>query len=88
VEVIDLRTLWPRDRDMVIASAAKTRRLVVAHEAVRVAGFGAEIAATVAEAIGIPVRRVGGARIPTGYSPVLESAARLTPAQILEALLA
>jgi pyruvate dehydrogenase E1 component beta subunit len=52
VELIDLRTVWPWDRDTVLASAAKTRRLVVAHEAVRVAGFGAEIAATVAEELG------------------------------------
>ncbi len=49
VEVIDLRTLWPWDRDAVLASAARTGRLLVVHEAVQVAGFGAEIAATVAE---------------------------------------
>ena len=86
-EVIDLRTLWPWDRETVLASAARTRRLVVAHEAVRVAGFGAEIAATVAEELGIPVRRVGGARIPVGYSKVLEEAARISVAAILESLL-
>src|SRR5262249_7828967 len=72
VELIDLRTIWPWDREAVLASAAKTKRLVVAHEAVRAAGFGAEIAATVAEELGIPVRRVGGARIPVGYSKPLE----------------
>ena len=86
VELIDLRTIWPWDRDTVLASAAKTRRLVVAHEAVRVAGFGAEIAATVAEELGVPVRRVGGARIPAGYSPPLEDEARVTVQAILEAL--
>ena len=86
VELIDLRTIWPWDRDTVLASAAKTKRLVVAHEAVRVAGFGAEIAATVAEELGIPVKRVGGARIPVGYSLPLEDEARIDADGILKAL--
>jgi acetoin:2,6-dichlorophenolindophenol oxidoreductase subunit beta len=86
VEVIDLRTIWPWDRDTVLASAAKTRRLVVAHEAVRAAGFGAEIAATVAEELGVPVRRVGGPRIPVGYSRPLEDESSLSTEAILQAL--
>jgi len=86
VELIDLRTLWPWDRDTVLASAARTRHLVVAHEAVRVAGFGAEIAATVAEELGIPVRRVGAARIPVGYSPSLEDQSKINPENIVRAL--
>ena len=86
VELIDLRTIWPWDRETVLASAAKTKRLVVAHEAVRVAGFGAEIAATVAEELGVPVRRVGGARIPAGYSRPLEDEARIDSGEILKAL--
>ena len=86
VELIDLRTIWPWDRDTVLASAAKTGRLVVAHEAVRAAGFGAEIAATVAEELGVPVRRLGGARIPVGYAPVLEDESRLSAGAILRAL--
>ena len=48
-EVIDLRTLWPWDKEAVFASVEKTGRLLVVHEAVTVGGFGAEIAATVAE---------------------------------------
>jgi pyruvate dehydrogenase E1 component beta subunit len=86
VELIDLRTVWPWDRDMVLASAAKTKRLVVAHEAIRVAGFGAEIAATVAEELGVPVKRLGGARIPVGYSRPLEDEARLSAETILQSL--
>ena len=86
VELIDLRTIWPWDRDTVLASAAKTRRLVIAHEAVRVAGFGAEIAATVAEELGVPVKRVGGPRIPVGYSRPLEDEARVSVTAILQAL--
>ena len=46
-EVIDLRSLWPWDKATVLESVAKTGRLLVAHEAVRVGGFGAEIAAAV-----------------------------------------
>ena len=76
-EVIDLRTLWPWDRDTVLASCAKTRRLLVAHEAVQAAGFGAEIAASVAEELGCPVRRLGAPRIPVGYALTLESQARV-----------
>ena len=86
VELIDLRTIWPWDRETVLASAAKTKRLVVAHEAVRVAGFGAEIAATDAEELGIPVKREGGARIPVGYSLPLEDESRIDAAGILKAL--
>jgi pyruvate dehydrogenase E1 component beta subunit len=87
VELIDLRTIWPWDRETVLASAAKTKRLVVAHESVRVAGFGAEIAATVAEELGIPVKRVAAARIPVGYSPPLEDESRVGAGAILQALL-
>ena len=86
VEVIDLRTLWPWDRDTVLASAQRTGRLLVVHEAVQAAGFGAEIAATAAETLGVKVKRLGAPRIPVGYSPPLEDEARVTPARILAAL--
>lgn len=86
VEVIDLRTLWPWDRETVLASASKTGRLVVAHEAVQVAGFGAEIAATVAEVLGIPVKRLGSPRIPVGYARPLEEEARITSGKMLAAI--
>jgi acetoin:2,6-dichlorophenolindophenol oxidoreductase subunit beta len=85
VEVIDLRTLWPWDRDAVLTSCAKTHRLLVAHEAVQAAGFGAEIAASVAEAIGCPVKRLGAPRIPVGYAPTLESEARVGAERIATA---
>ena len=84
-EIIDLRTLWPWDRDTVLKSVAKTGRLLVVHEAVQVAGFGAEIAASAAEATGCKVRRLGAPRIPVGYAQVLENEARLTPAKIVAA---
>ena len=59
-DLLDLRTLFRRFREAVLASAARTGRLLVAHEAVRTGGFGAEIAATVAEETGArAVRRLG-----------------------------
>ena len=78
-ELIDLRTLWPWDRDTVLASAARTGRLLIVHEAVQVAGFGAEIAATIAElAPDVRLARLGALRIPVGYSPGLEAQARIS----------
>jgi pyruvate dehydrogenase E1 component beta subunit len=88
VEVIDLRTIWPWDRDTVLASAARTRRLLVAHEAIQAGGFGAEVAATVAEALQIPVGRLGAPRVPVGYSRPLEDEARITADKILARILA
>ena len=77
VEVIDLRTLWPWDVEAVCASVERTARLLIAHEAVVVSGFGAEIAASVAEhcagALRAPVRRLGAPRVPISYSPPLEA---------------
>ena len=78
VEVIDLRSLWPWDRDAVFASALHTGHLMVAHEAVQAAGFGAEIAATVAEELGVRVKRVGAPRIPVGYARTLEDTVRIS----------
>jgi pyruvate/2-oxoglutarate/acetoin dehydrogenase E1 component len=82
VEIIDLRTLWPWDRETVFASVKKTGRLLVVHEAVQAAGFGAEIAATVAEELGVPVKRLAAPRIPVGYSQPLEDEARVTAEKI------
>jgi len=72
-EVIDPRTLDPLDRDTILSSVRKTGRLVVAHQACRTMGFGAEIIAQVAEEV-IPVRvkRVAGEDAPIPYSEPLE----------------
>lgn len=77
VELIDLRTIWPWDRECVLSSCARTGRLLVVHEAVQAAGFGAEIAATAAEATGCRVKRLGAPRIPVGYAAVLEAQSRI-----------
>jgi len=85
VELIDLRTLWPWDREAVLASCGRTGRLLVVHEAVQAAGFGAEIAASAAEATGCRVARLGAPRIPVGYAPVLEAQSRVGAGQIASA---
>jgi pyruvate dehydrogenase E1 component beta subunit len=89
VEVIDLRTLWPWDKPTVLASVERTGRLLVAHEAVSVAGFGAEIVATVCEALHgrliAPPARVAAPRIHIGYSPPLEDQVRVTPQRLVDA---
>lgn len=77
VDLIDLRTLWPWDRETVLDSCGRTGRLLVVHEAVQAAGFGAEIAATAAEATGCRIARLGAPRIPVGYAPVLEAQSRV-----------
>jgi len=78
VEVIDPRTLVPLDLDTILASVGKTGRLVVAHEAVRRGGYGAEVAATVQEHawkdLRGPVRRVAALNTPVPYAKPLETA--------------
>ncbi|NKB57744.1 MAG: alpha-ketoacid dehydrogenase subunit beta [Alphaproteobacteria bacterium] len=87
VEIIDLRSLWPWDQNAVFASVEKTGRLAVVHEAVKVCGFGAEIAATVSETMGdrlkSPVRRLGAPRIPIPYAPPLEDLCRVRVADVM-----
>jgi acetoin:2,6-dichlorophenolindophenol oxidoreductase subunit beta len=76
-EVIDLRTLSPLDIDTVVTSVRKTNRVVVAHEAVRFGGFGAEVAAQIQEAafdyLDAPVGRVAAPFSPVPFTPALES---------------
>jgi len=88
-EVIDLRALWPWDRETVLGSVRKTGRLVVAHESVAVGGFGAEVVATVVEAVAEvlkgPVRRLGAPRSLVAYAPNLEDQMRVTQAMIMSA---
>ncbi|MPM23419.1 2-oxoisovalerate dehydrogenase subunit beta [bioreactor metagenome] len=84
-EVIDLRTIWPWDKDAVLAAASRSKHLLVVHEAVQAAGFGAEVAATVAEHTDARVARLGAPRIPVGYAHTLESESRVSAAQVAEA---
>jgi acetoin:2,6-dichlorophenolindophenol oxidoreductase subunit beta len=83
--VIDLGTLWPWDRQAVLADAARTGHLLVVHEAVQAAGFGAEVVATAAEHTGCRVARLGAPRVPVGYAGVLEAQARIGLQQVVDA---
>jgi len=78
VEVVDMRTLLPFDREAIARTVTKTARALVLHEDVLTGGFGGEIAAIIAEhhfeALDAPVRRIGAADTPVGYAPVLEEA--------------
>jgi 2-oxoisovalerate dehydrogenase E1 component beta subunit len=72
IEVIDLRTLVPFDQDRILASVKKTGRVVIAHEAPRTSGFGAELAATIQEKailhLEAPILRVTGFDTPFPYT--------------------
>lgn len=76
VEIVDLRTIIPWDREAVLASIRKTSKAFVLHEDTRTAGFGAEIAATIAEDafehLDAPVRRLAAPDCPVPFSPALE----------------
>jgi 2-oxoisovalerate dehydrogenase E1 component len=78
VEVIDLRTLSPWDRDTVLSSVKRTNRVIVAYEDAKSWGYGAEIAATIADEcfawLDAPVTRVASADAFVGYAPSLEDA--------------
>jgi len=75
-EIIDLRTLNPLDMNTIMESIKKTNRVIVAHEDNMTNGFGAEIAAQIADAgfkyLDAPVKRVASKDVPIAYSPVLE----------------
>ncbi len=78
IEVIDLRSLCPLDEDAIVASAVKTGKVLVAHEATRSCGVGAEVSALVAERcfehLDAPVRRLTAPDVPIPFSPPLEQA--------------
>ncbi len=90
VEVVDPRTLVPLDTDTIAASVARTHRVVVAHEAVQFAGFGAEIAAHIGEHsfwdLDAPVVRVGAPSHPMPYQKDLEVGALPGPADLIHAV--
>ncbi|HEY0917590.1 alpha-ketoacid dehydrogenase subunit beta [Devosia sp.] len=80
VEVVDLRTIRPMDRETVIASVRKTSRLICVYEGVKTLGVGAEVSAMIAESeafdyLDAPIVRLGGAETPIPYNPELEKAA-------------
>lgn len=90
VEVIDLRSLAPWDKEMVLESVKRTGRCVVAHEDKRTGGFGGEVASTVTEEVfrwlDAPVVRVGSKDTPVGFAKSLESAILLSVDDIVDAV--
>ncbi len=91
VEVMDLRTLRPLDRDAVVSSVRKTGKCLIAYEDNRFGGYGAEIAAIVAEEafdyLDGPVSRIAGPDVPgVPYNHVLEDWFMLSPLKIADAI--
>jgi 2-oxoisovalerate dehydrogenase E1 component len=89
-EVLDLRTLSPWDRGAVRSSVEKTRRCLIVHEDNLTAGFGAEIAAMLAQesffSLDAPIERLAMPDIPSPHSPLLLEAALPSVAQITHAI--
>lgn len=78
IEVLDLRSLCPLDREAILTSVRKTSKALVAHEATRSCGVGAEVAALITEEafedLDAPVRRLTAPDVPIPFSPPLEQA--------------
>lgn len=89
-EVIDLISLSPWDRETVFRSVSKTHHLLIAHEAVKQGGFGAEIAAATAEEIFDslhgPILRIAAPFVPVPFAPVLEDQVRVHVKDIADAV--
>jgi 2-oxoisovalerate dehydrogenase E1 component len=90
VEVIDLRTIVPLDKDTILRSVRKTNRVLVVTEDTRTSGFAAELCSIIAEEafefLDAPIRRITALDTPVPYSPVLEAAVLPSEAQVLKAL--
>ena len=90
VEVVDLRSLKPLDRETVLTSARKTGKIAIVHEAYRYCGMGGELAALIAgeafEWLDAPLLRIAAPDTPVPYSPPLEDAFRPNAHKILEGL--
>jgi 2-oxoisovalerate dehydrogenase E1 component len=90
VEILDLRTLNPYDWEAIATSVRRTSRVIVAHEDMLSWGYGAEIAARIADELfddlDAPVRRIGAMDTFVAYQPLLEDAILPQPASILKAI--
>ena len=78
LEVLDLRSLYPLDREMIIDSARRTGRVLIVHEACQTGGLGGEVAAVIADSdaffyLDAPIKRLGGLDVPIPYNPHLEA---------------
>lgn len=78
IEVIDIRTLVPLDKECLIESAMKTGRVLIVHEACQTGGYGGELASVIVDSeaffhLDAPVKRLGGLDVPIPYNPHLEA---------------
>jgi len=78
IEVADVRTLIPLDKETLIASVKKTGKCLIVYEAPQTGGFGGELAAVIADSeaffyLDAPIRRIGGLDVPIPYNPNLEA---------------
>ena len=89
VEVLDLRSLAPLDRDAILESVAKTSRALLLHEATLTGGIGGELAAIISEHafeyLDAPIMRVASADAPVPYAPPLETAFLPSVTRVIEA---
>ena len=90
VEVVDLRSLMPFDKELILSSVRKTGKVLIAHEDSVTGGIGGEIAALIAEFafenLDAPIKRVGAIDIPTPFAPTLEEYFLPNKEKILAAL--
>jgi 2-oxoisovalerate dehydrogenase E1 component beta subunit len=90
IEVLDLRTLLPLDREAILATARKTGKVLIAHEDRMTGGFGGEVAAIIAEhafdSLDGPIRRIAAADAHTAFSPPLEEFILPNTNKIVEAI--
>lgn len=78
IEVLDLRSLYPLDREAIVESAKRTGRVLIVHEACQTGGLGGEVAAVIADSdaffyLDAPIKRLGGLDVPIPYNPHLEA---------------
>lgn len=92
VEVIDLRSIVPLDAQLILDSVKKTSKVLIAHEAPKSCGFGAEVAAMIAEKafsfLDAPIKRIGSFESSVPYSKVLEDQILLQKKEIEAELIA
>ncbi|KAK3582621.1 hypothetical protein CHS0354_024175 [Potamilus streckersoni] len=91
VEVLDLRTVAPLDKDAILATARKTGRILIVHEDKVTGGVGGEISAIISEHafeyLDAPIVRLGSTDTPVGFAKVLEDAILPNPKKIIDAAL-
>lgn len=89
LEIVDLRTLVPLDKETILNSFHKTNRAIILHEAPKIGGFGGEVAALLAEegfdSIAAPIIRLGAKHMPIPTNPVLEESYLPSLQDVLEA---